>query len=144
MIVDANALAHRNLRNVAKFRPLGLRHVPSVDVAYSLDDLPLSEDESVLGVYETEPDSLDNAIVFTDRCCHVHRSNARGSFRYLEIHRVSYGKFTTDEIDTLVVVELQDGSTVRFHCAGFAVHEYGTKTFDAYQIGAFLEAASRV
>ena len=142
LTVDANAHAHRKLRNVAKFKPLGLRHVPPVAVAYSLDHLALSDGESILGVYENAADSLDGAIVFTDQRCHVYWDGERASFAYSEINRVSYGKFTTDKLDTLVVVDLHNGRTVQFDVAGFAVHEHGAKTFDSYAIGAFLEAAS--
>ena len=142
MIVDANAHAHRKLRTVAKFKPLGLRQVPSVDIPYSLDDLPLSDGESVLGVYENAADSLHDAIVLTDQRCHVYLPEACRSFSYSEINRVSYGKFTADKLDTLVIVELNDGSTFQFHVTGFAAHEHGAKTFDSYAIGAFLDAAS--
>ena len=55
---------------------------------------------------------------------------------------MSYGKFTADKLDTLVIVELNDGSTFQFHVTGFAAHEHGAKTFDSYAIGAFLDAAS--
>ena len=142
MIVDANAHAHRKLRNVANFKPLGLRHIPSVGVAYSLADLPLLDGESVLGVYENTANSLHDAIVFTDQRCHLYLSSECESFAYSEINHVSCGKFTTDKLDTLVVVDLANGSTLQFHVAGFDSHEHGAKTFDSYAIGAFLEAAS--
>ncbi len=142
MIVDVSIYAHRKLRKVAKFKPLRLRHVPSVGVAYSLDHLPLSDGEYVLGVYENVANSLQDAIVLTDRCCHVYLPDDWASFRYSEIGRVVYGKFTTDKLDTLVVVDLHNGSNVQFHVSGFTVHEHDTKTFDSYAIGAFLDAAS--
>ena len=142
MIVDANAHAHRKLRNVAKFKPLGLRHVPPVDVAYSLDRLPLTGGESILGVYENADDSLDDAIVFTDRHCHVYVAGVCKSFAYSDINRVAYGKFTPDAVGTLVVVDFNDGSTFQFHVAGFAARDHGAKTFDSYNVGMFLDAAS--
>ncbi len=142
MIVDTNAHAHRKLRNVAKFKPLGLRHVAPVDVAYSLDGLPLSDGESVLGVYENADDSLDDAIVFTDRRCHVYVASVCQSFAYSDINRVTYGKFTAGAVEALVIVEFNDGSAFQFHVSGFAVHDHGAKTFDSYDVGMFLEAAS--
>ena len=143
VIVDTNAHAHRKLRRVARFRPLGLRYVPSVDVAYSLTDLPLSLGESVLGVYENIPDSLIDAIVFTDTHCHVATDTSWTSFRYSDIIRVVFGKFTTDKIETSVVVDLADGTTIPILVSGFAVHEYGAKTYDSYDVGMFLDAAKK-
>ena len=142
MIVDTNAHAHRKLRRVARFRPLGLRYVPRADAPYSLAELPLPAGESVLGVYENTPGSLANAIVLSNTHCHLDTDGAWTSFPYSEINRVTCGKFTPDKIDTSVVVDLLDGSAICFRVAGFTEHEYGAKTFDSYAIGAFLDSAA--
>jgi len=111
-------------------------------VAYSLADLPLSTNESVLGVYENKLDTLRDAIVLTNTHCHLATDDSWRSFRYSDMNRVEYGKFTSDKIETSVVVDLLDGSTIHFDVAGFAVHDHGAKTFDSYAIGMFLASAA--
>lgn len=51
---------------------------------------------------------------------------------------------TTDEIDTHVIFNLNDGKRIQFLVNGFAVNAYGTKTFDSYAIGTFLDNVSRL
>ncbi|GAB5517723.1 hypothetical protein [Rhodopirellula baltica] len=141
MLADITSFAHRKLRRLGRFRARGLPLVATVDLPYSLDAVPLRQDENVLGVYENVTDSLTDALVFTGTRFHVAFGGDWHSCDYADISSVTYAKFTPERIDTLVVVVLANNSTLRFNVAGFDVHEHAARTFDSYQIGDFLECA---
>ena len=87
MIVYVKWRVHRILRRLAQFHSAKgtVEQLP-----YSLDHLPLLPTETILGVYENEPESAKECLVVTDFALHVHRDGEWEALRYGEIANADF------------------------------------------------------
>ena len=98
--------AHRNLRRAKHYRSFAGHEVePSVAVRY-----PLAEGESLIGVYENIPDSLDHCLVITDRALHMRAESKWVDLPYGEMESVDVegGDKLADHLE----IRLRDDSKV--------------------------------
>ena len=108
MAITVASRVHRNLRPLRRFRRVteGRTGLP-----YSREDIPLSSNEELLGVYENAPGALENAIAVTDRGLHVHRGHDWESICYSSVVDADFYPSKTGTVEK-VMVHLRNGESV--------------------------------
>ena len=131
--------AHRNLRRLPNYRNLSASGIDADERAL----YPLAEDESVLGVYENVPGSLDR-LVFTDRGVHLGQDHGWLSLPYETMSAIDTegGEKLADDLE----IRLRDGSTALVPILG-GDPERGTKDTSSMRMflqGVLLDRERRV